>query len=109
MVPAAAASDGPVVPDWADVSAIFAERCVMCHSAVAGASKGLRLDEYEAALAGSEDGVVLVAGDLQGSELALRLRGISVPRMPFLSRAMPETEILLIENWILAGLPLSSK
>jgi hypothetical protein len=77
----------------------------MCHSAVAGASKGLRLDDYDAAIAGSERGVVMIPGDAAGSELMLRLRGNSTPRMPFLSRPLPEDEIALIERWIVAGMP----
>ncbi len=77
----------------------------MCHSAVAGASKGLRLDSYTAALAGSERGAVLVSGDIEGSELIRRLRGVSAPRMPFLSRPLPDDEIALIESWVIAGMP----
>ncbi len=92
-------------PGWPEVSAIFTERCVMCHSAVAGASKGLRLDDYAAALKGSERGAVLIQGDVGGSELVRRLRGESVPRMPFLSRPLPDDQIALIESWIVAGLP----
>lgn len=81
----------------------------MCHSAVAGASKGLRLDDYTAALAGSETGAVLVPGDASGSELVRRLRGESTPRMPFLSRPLPDAQIALIENWIIAGMPHDSE
>ena len=92
-------------PGWAEISAIFKERCVMCHSAVAGASKGLRLDDYPAALTGSERGVVLIPGNATDSELIRRLRGQSLPRMPFLSRPLPEDQITLIESWIAAGLP----
>lgn len=90
---------------WTDVSAIFTSRCVMCHSDVAGASKGLKLDEYSAALIGSDRGAVLIPGDIAGSELIRRLRGESQPRMPFLSRPLPETEIDLIERWVAAGMP----
>lgn len=77
----------------------------MCHSAVAGASKGLRLDDYEAALLGSERGAVLIPGNAAESELVRRLRGESTPRMPFLSRPLPEAQIALIESWIVAGMP----
>jgi len=94
-----------VSPGWAEVSAVFTERCIMCHSAIAGASKGLRLDDYDAALIGSERGVVLIPGKAAESELIRRLRGQSVPRMPFLSRPLAEEEIALIEGWIAAGLP----
>lgn len=105
LPPFAASAEDADSPDWGDVSAIFNERCVMCHSEVAGASKGLRLDSYLAATSGSERGPVLVPGDAAGSELVRRLRGVSTPRMPFLSRPLPENEIALIESWILAGLP----
>lgn len=104
---ASGADDAP--PDWADVFAIFSERCVMCHSAVAGASRGLRLDTYSGAIAGSERGAVLLPGDPRGSELIKRLRGDSTPRMPFLSRPLTEAQIVLIERWIEAGLPAESK
>jgi mono/diheme cytochrome c family protein len=101
----AAHAEEATSPDWADVSAIFEERCVMCHSAVAGASKGLRLDDYDAVLAGGDDGPVLLPGDAAGSELMRRLRGERTPRMPFLSRPLPEDQIALIEAWIVTGMP----
>lgn len=100
----AAAGADPLRPDWADVGAIFEKRCINCHSRL-GAAKGLRLDSYALAMAGSEDGAVLVAGDVTGSELVRRLRGESVPRMPFLSTPLPEEEIDVILRWIVAGLP----
>lgn len=103
--PVSGTADEATVPDWADVSAVFNLRCVMCHSETAGAAKGLRLDSFQAAVSGSDRGPVLLPGDAVGSELVRRLRGISKPPMPFLSRPLPETEIVLIENWIIAGLP----
>jgi len=109
MIPGAAASCGDVPPGWAEVSAIFKVHCVMCHSAVAGASKGLRLDDYDAALIGSERGAVLMPGNAAESELVRRLRGQSVPRMPFLSRPLPDDQIALIESWIAAGLPKTAE
>lgn len=104
----AAFAEDAASPDWADVSAVFTKRCVMCHSALAGASKGLRLDDYAAALAGSERGVVLVSGNAADSELIRRLRGESTPRMPFLGRPLPDDEIALIESWVMAGMPNSN-
>lgn len=100
--PAARAGDGDP-PDWSDVSGIFVEHCVMCHSAQ-GAAHGLRLDTYDGAVAGSTDGPVLLPGDADRSELIRRLRGESLPRMPFLSYPLPEDRIELIRQWIDAGL-----
>ena len=105
LAPVAACAGEAPPADWADVKAIFDARCVMCHSRLAGASKGLRLDDYDALLAGSERGAVLVGGNVADSELVRRLRGASTPRMPFLSRPLPEDQIELIEVWFLAGMP----
>ena len=90
-------------PDWSDVQGIFVERCVMCHSAQ-GAALGLRLDTYQAAIAGSTNGTVLLHGEAERSELIRRLRGESLPRMPFLSRPLPEDQIELIMHWVDGGL-----
>jgi hypothetical protein len=95
------------VPDWAHIGAIFQARCVMCHSEAA-AERGLRLDSYAGAIAGSENGPVLIPGDPSSSELIRRLTGASRPRMPFLSYPLTSGEIDLIERWIAAGLPESA-
>lgn len=99
---AAAGAGDP--PGWPEVSAIFAKRCVMCHSAQ-GAGLDLRLDSYAATIAGSRKGAVLVPGDAEASEMIRRLRGLSTPRMPFLSRPLPDDELDLILRWVEAGLP----
>jgi len=101
-----ATADGVGPPDWRAVSAIFTERCVMCHSA-SGAARGLRLDSYDGAVAGSSRGAVIVPGDAAGSELIRRLRGVSLPRMPFLSYPLPDDQIRVIADWVNAGLPNS--
>ena len=104
-LPASAEGDGP--PDWDDASVVFVRRCTMCHSKL-GAARGLQLDSYAAALAGSQRGAVLLPGDPDASELMLRLRGESPPRMPFLGPPLPQDEIDVIERWIAAGLPETS-
>ncbi len=96
------------MPDWNQIGAIFQARCVMCHS-VAAAERGLRLDSYAGAIAGSETGPVLIPGDPSSSELIRRLNGASRPRMPFLSRPLNSEEIDLIGRWIVAGLPESAR
>ena len=103
-VAAPASAEGDFPPDWDDASAVFVRRCNMCHSEL-GAFRGLRLDTYAAALAGSQRGAVLLPGDPDASELMRRLRGESPPRMPFLGPPLPKDEINVIERWIAAGLP----
>jgi len=94
-------------PDFSAVGALFAERCVVCHSGE-DAPLGLHLDTYAAALKGSVNGPVAIAGD-QNSPLLQRLRGQAEPQMPldgppFLS----EAEIKLVSDWIDAGMPEGS-
>ncbi|SDF31871.1 Planctomycete cytochrome C [Limimaricola pyoseonensis] len=100
----AAADPADPLPDWDMVSEIFNERCVMCHSGH-GAALGLRLDSYEAAMAGSSRGAILIPGDAERSELIRRLHGRTLPRMPFFSRTLPSAEIDIITRWVDAGLP----
>lgn len=90
---------------WQQIGDLFARRCVKCHSGF-DAPLGLSLDSYDAALSGSWNGKVVVAGDTAASPLLRRLRGEAVPRMPldgppFLT---PE-EMALIEAWVLDGMP----
>jgi len=91
-------------PTWADINPIVTKHCVMCHSAQ-GAGRGLRLDSYALAMAGSKGGPVLLPGDAEGSELIRRLKGISTPRMPFLSYPLADDEIALFVRWVEAGMP----
>ncbi len=99
-----AAEAGGQPPTWAEIDPIVTKHCVMCHSSQ-GAGKGLRLDSYALALAGSQDGPVLLPGDPEQSELIRRLKGISTPRMPFLSYPLAEEQIALFVRWVEAGMP----
>ncbi len=90
-------------PLWPEVGAIFADRCVDCHSGEY-APLGLSLDSHEGVLAGSENGPVVLPGDASASRLSLRIRGLEEPRMPLDGPPFLEaTEIALIEDWITAG------
>lgn len=97
---------GIETPGWDDVMPVFKKRCFNCHSRH-GTPKGLRLDSYEATVAGGSDGPVVLPGNAMESELVMRIRGESVPRMPFLGPPLPDEEIDLIVRWIEAGLPNS--
>lgn len=100
----AAPAAAQTTPDFAAVGALFAERCVMCHSG-SEAPLGLQLDTYAAALKGSVNGPVLIAGDLS-SPLLQRLRGEVLPQMPFNGPPfLSDAEIRLVADWVTAGLP----
>jgi mono/diheme cytochrome c family protein len=90
-------------PTYAEVAPILRERCVVCHQGEA-APLGLRLDSYAGAMKGSQKGPVIKPGDARGSELAKRVRGESLPRMPLTGPPwLSGEQIALIERWIAAG------
>jgi mono/diheme cytochrome c family protein len=76
----------------------------MCHSGPA-APLELRLDSLEGLLAGSRNGPIVKTGNPSGSELVLRLKGLSSPRMPMTGPPfLSDEETGLFERWISAGL-----
>lgn len=95
---------GQEPPTFVEVSVIFAEHCVMCHSGE-DAPLGLRLDTHAGVLAGSENGQVAVAAN-PDSPLLQRLRGTAEPRMPLDGPPfLDEDQIALVEDWIMAAMP----
>ena len=89
----------------ARIHPIFAGNCLTCH----GPDKhkaDLRMDSYAALMRGGKHGVVVKAGDLQGSEL---FRRITLPSshddfMPKEGkRPLSQDQVKLIELWIAAG------
>ena len=102
----------PAPPDSVDfdtdVLPIFRQNCVRCHGSFGeGACSGIQglcFDSFEAFERTAIDGVEIVPFDSAGSELVKRIRGISLPRMPFDGPPfLSEEEISIIEVWIDAG------
>ena len=93
---------------YTDLQPVLSQRCVMCHAGDA-APLGLQLDSLARILRGSSRGVVVKAGDPEGSELIRRLRGISLPRMPMTGPPyLSDSEIAMFEAWVTAGMPQGS-
>lgn len=87
----------------ADILPILKERCVKCHSGP-NAPRGLQLDSYEHVMKGSAFRAEVVPGKPEESEIVKRIKGISVPRMPFDGPPfLSDEQIRLIEAWIAAG------
>ena len=66
---------------YGDVAAILQSRCVVCHTGPS-APLGLRLDNLDNVLKGSQNGPVAVGGKPEASELIRRLKGVSSPSRP---------------------------
>ena len=88
------------------VAPIFARRCAKCHSdnSIMGAPpEGYRLTSH-ADTVSPRDRVRVIPGHPAASELVRRIRGQSLPAMPFDGPPfLDEQEIRLIEDWIAGG------
>jgi mono/diheme cytochrome c family protein len=91
---------------YAHVAPILAQRCAKCHAEqglMGPAPEGYRLTSYEATISPA-DRVRVVPGQPLASELVRRIRGWSLPRMPFDGPPfLSEEDIRLIEEWIRQG------
>ncbi len=92
-----------------EVRSILAHNCYSCHGA-AKVKGGLRLDKKEFIFKGGEDGVVLVAGQPDKSDL---IRRIKLPAgheeaMPTKGKHLSQHDIDLLEYWVKQGAPWPS-
>lgn len=103
--PAPSPQPGAAV-NYSHVAAIFARRCVTCHSqpGILGAPpEGYVLSSYATTLATDERARV-VPGSAEASELVRRIRGHARPRMPYDGPPfLDDAEIALIVDWIEQG------
>ena len=93
------------VPSYADITAVISKyHCTVCHGGT-DPRAGLSLDDYKSMMKGSKSGgAVIIPGDPGKSEVVLRLKGMSEPRMPFTGPPwLSDAEIEMIERWIAAG------
>lgn len=97
---AATAQDAPT---WTETGPIFAANCTGCHGS--GGRAGLNLSTYATAIAGSNNGPVLLAGDPSNSLLVKRITGVVTPQMPRGGPPLAQGQIDLIVAWIAGGLP----
>jgi mono/diheme cytochrome c family protein len=96
--------DGQIT--YGEVARIFGQACIRCHSdngIMDEPPEGLRLDSYEAILAGGER-IALIPGNAQASEIVRRIEGLASPRMPFDGPPwLSDEDAVLIRDWIEAG------
>lgn len=89
-----------------DVAPIFKINCVKCHNhkgLMGQPPEGLVLASYREIMAGTER-VYVVPGNPDASELVRKIRGQSLPRMPFDGPPyLTANEIALIEKWVAQG------
>src|SRR5688572_32432621 len=84
------------------VAPLLEERCLSCHNARAKRG-GLDLSTRAAALAGGDNGAVLVPGASKKSKLLDAVTG-DKPRMPRAGAKLTAGEVALLRRWIDAGM-----
>jgi nitrate/TMAO reductase-like tetraheme cytochrome c subunit len=80
------------------IGALFQARCGNCHGN--SAIQGLNLTTYQTAIAGSDNGPVIVPGDPANSLLVQKQSA----DQPHFGQLIPD-ELKLVEDWIAAGAP----
>ena len=93
------AQPGAAVSFAAQIAPIFEARCTECHGGPEPES-GLDFSTYEGAMAGSEYGTVIEAGDPEGS---LIIDFVASGDMPKQGDPMPPEELELLRSWITEG------
>jgi mono/diheme cytochrome c family protein len=90
-----------------DVRPILAENCYACHGPDANARKGdLRLDRKDDAFRIREDSAAIVPGDLDASDLILRIleeNPDSIMPPPKSGKALTKAQIETLRRWVLEG------
>jgi hypothetical protein len=84
-----------------DVQPIFDARCDRCHMGN-HPSEGLDLGSYEAVMAGSQNGPVIVPGNADDS---LLIEKVLDGEMPKRGPHLTDTQIQILTDWVNAGAP----
>jgi mono/diheme cytochrome c family protein len=84
-----------------DVLPIIESRCVKCHGGDR-IEEGLLMRTYDEILAGSDNGAILVPGDVEGS---LLVELVATKEMPKRGPKLTPPQVQLISDWVAAGAP----
>ena len=101
--PTEASADAPAgeVSFTNDVMPIIQSRCVNCHGGDR-IEEGLVFFTYEDIMAGSDNGAVIVPGDVEGS---LLVELVASKEMPKRGPKLTPPQVQLISDWVAAGAP----
>jgi len=110
LLPLVMASCGgePAVSFSQDVQPIINQHCIKCHEAdgVGEVTSGLNLETYEGMMKGTDSGPMVIAGDIEGSNLLVLMEGRADPSisMPHgQNKPVPKKDIQTIRAWIGQG------
>ena len=110
LLPLVMASCGgePAVSFSQDVQPVINQHCIKCHEAggVGEVTSGLNLETYEGMMKGTDSGPMVIAGDIEGSNLLVLMEGRADPSisMPHgKNEPVPKKDIQTIRTWIGQG------
>ena len=98
----------PAVSFSQEVQPIFNQHCIQCHEpgGRGEVASGLNLTSYENVMKGANAGPMVIAGDVEGSNLLVLMEGRADPsiRMPHgQNEPVPKKDIQTIRSWIGQG------
>ena len=98
----------PAVSFSQDVQPIINQHCIECHEpgGQGEVASGLNLTSYESVMKGTNSGPMVIAGDVEGSNLLVLMEGradpsISMPHGD--NEPVPKKDIQTIRSWIGQG------
>ena len=98
----------PAVSFSQDVQPIINQHCIQCHESggQGEVASGLNLTSYENVMKGTNSGPMVIAGDVEGSNLLVLMEGradpsISMPHGD--NEPVPKKDIKTIRSWIGQG------
>ena len=103
-----ACSTEPEISYSQDVMPILEANCLSCHQAGGAGfeASGFSMVSYDDLMKGTEAGPMVIAGDVEGSNLLVLMEGRADPSISMPHGSMdpvPSGEIALIRTWIAQG------
>jgi uncharacterized membrane protein len=104
----AACGGEPAVSFSQDVKPIIDQHCIKCHK-VGGkgeVASGFNLTSYDGVMKGTNNGPMVIAGDVEGSNMIVLIEGRADPsiRMPHgQQKSIPKEQIQTIRLWVEQG------
>ena len=91
-----------------DVKPILDQHCMQCHQPGGEGTvvSGFTMDSYENLLKGTRNGPMVIAGDVEGSNLLVLMEGRADPSisMPHgQQESVPKEQIEMVRQWIVQG------
>ena len=103
----AACDNEPAVCFSQDVKPVLDQHCAECHLADGAGTlaSGLDMTSYDSLMKGTRFGPMIIAGDVEGSNLLVLIEGRADPSisMPHGRKSIPKEDIETIRSWIFQG------